>query len=487
MAIQLLALLLLCGGDTTTAGDKAPDRNRGLESHRADRHEPGEVAVENLGRRKLGSDWPGFLGPTGNSKSPEGGILTDWPAAGPKKLWERPLGTGYGMPSISQGRLLHFDRQGDQAQLVCLESETGRVLWTFRYQTAYKDLYGYNNGPRCCPVIEGNRVFIYGAEGMLHCLRLEDGQLIWKVDTHERFGVVPNFFGVGATPVIAGDLLIAQVGGSGPESQQVAPGRLDQVRGNGSGVVAFDKRTGQVKYTTSDELASYASPTLATRNGRPWCFVFARNGLLGFNPQDGKIDFHYPWRSRKLESVNASNPVVVGNEVFISETYGPGSSLLAFHPGGSEIVWRDTPKERKKAMQTHWNTPIYHEGYLYGSSGRHTSGAELRCIEWRTGKVLWSEKGLSRCSLLYVDGHLLCLGEYGTLRLLRANPEKFEQIASTVLHPQDPSPADRPLKYPAWAAPILSHGLLYVRGRDRLICLELIPEQDATRNERNEL
>ena len=194
MAIQLLVLLLLCGGDTTTAGDKAPDHNRGLESHRADRHEPGKVAVENLGRRKLGSDWPGFLGPTGNSKSPERGILTDWPVAGPKKLWERPLGTGYGMPSISQGRLLHFDRQGDQAQLVCLESETGRVLWTFRYQTAYKDLYGYNNGPRCCPVIEGNRVFIYGAEGMLHCLRLEDGQLIWKVDTHERFGVVPNFF-----------------------------------------------------------------------------------------------------------------------------------------------------------------------------------------------------------------------------------------------------------------------------------------------------
>ena len=95
----------------------------------------------------------------------------------------------------------------------------------------------------------------------------------------------------------------------------------------------------------------------------------------------------------------------------------------------------------------------------------------------------WSEKGLARCSLLYVDGHLVCLGEYGTLRLLRANPERFDQIAQTVLLPEDPGPAERPLGYPAWAAPILSHGLLYVRGRDQLICLELIPPQQPLQDD----
>ena len=99
------------------------------------------------------------------------------------------------------------------------------------------------------------------------------------------------------------------------------------------------------------------------------------------------------------------------------------------------------------------------------------------------GKVRWSEKGLSRCSLLYVDGYFLCLGEYGTLRLFRANPKKFEQIASTVLSKQDSGSAGRPLKYPAWAAPILSHGLLYIRGRDRLFCLELIAQQEASEDE----
>ena len=135
-------------------------------------------------------------------------------------------------------------------------------------------MYGYSNGPRCSPVIDGNRVFIFGPEGMLHCLQVSDGTLLWKVDTTRQFGVVPNFFGVGSTPVIHGDLLIAQVGGSGAGAADTPGGPSDRVKGDGTGVVAFDKRTGKVVYTLSNELASYASPTLARAGGRNWCFVF---------------------------------------------------------------------------------------------------------------------------------------------------------------------------------------------------------------------
>ena len=308
---------------------------------------------------------------------------------------------------------------------------------------------------------------------MLHCLAVDDGKLIWKVDTTDEFGVVQNFFGVGSTPVISGELLIVQVGGSTPETRGAPPGRSVS---NGTAVVAFDKRTGQVKYKLGDELASYASPTLAKIDGRSWCFVFARGGLLGFDPGSGKLDFHFPWRAPILESVNASNPVVVGNEVFISETYGPGSALLKVRAGGYDVVWSDADRRRDKAMQTHWNTPIYHEGYLYGSSGRHDSNAELRCIEWATGKVMWQEPDLSRCTLLYADGHFVCLTERGALLLLKANPTKFVEVARVVLADQDgPFGPAQLLKYPAWAPPVLSHGLLYVRGEGRLVCLELIP------------
>jgi hypothetical protein len=315
---------------------------------------------------------------------------------------------------------------------------------------------------------------------MLHCLRVTDGQLFWKLDTTKTFGVVQNFFGVGSTPVIEGELLICMIGGSPASSQEVG-GALDRVEGNGSGIVAFNKFTGAVAYKLSDELASYASPQLATIDGRRWGFAFARGGLVGFEPTKGTLDFHYPWRAEILESVNASTPVVVGNEVFISETYGPGSSLLRVSPGDAEVVWKDG-KRRDLAMQTHWNTAVHHDGYLYGSSGRHTGNAELRCIEWKTGKVMWSRDGLTRASLLYADGHFICLGEDGVLRLLRANPDVYEELATLTLEDKV-SPPDvftgrrrQLLQPPCWAAPILSQGLLYVRGDDRLVCLELIAQ-----------
>jgi outer membrane protein assembly factor BamB len=431
--------------------------------------------------RPAGDDWPRFLGPSGDNKSAERGILTRWPAAGPPLVWQLVLGSGYGSPTISRGRLFQFDRLGNKARLRCLESETGKPLWEFDYPSEYQDLYGYDNGPRASPVVDDDRVYILGAEGMLHCLAVRDGSVVWKLDTTAEFGVVQNFFGVGSTPTIEGDALIVQVGGSPPEDSHVPPGQLNQVTANGSGVVAFDKLTGRVKYKLGDELASYSSPALATIDGRRWCFVFARGGLLGFAPATGKLDFHFPWRAQTLESVNASNPAIIGNRVFISETYGPGSALLKVRPGGCDVVWSDADRRRDKSMQAHWNTPIHHEGYLYGSSGRHDANAELRAVELETGKVAWSEPHLSRATLLYADGHFVCLGEHGDLRLLKTNPERYEEVASVTLTDNaGPFGKEPLLKYPAWAPPVLSHGLLYVRGSGRLVCLELIPLAQRT-------
>jgi outer membrane protein assembly factor BamB len=251
---------------------------------------------------------------------------------------------------------------------------------------------------------------------------------------------------------------------------------FQELKGNGSGVVAFDKKTGKVRYQISDELASYAGPTLATINGRRWCFAFSRGGLLAFNPADGKIDFHFPWRAADLESVNAANPVVVGDQVFITETYGVGGALLKVSPGKYEVVWSDTKKTPlRKSLMCHWMTPVHADGYLYGCSGRHTRNGELRCVELATGKVMWSEPDLTRTSLLMVDGHFVCLAEDGTLRLLKVNPQKYEEVSRVEL--TDPATKRPLLEYPCWAAPILSHGLLYVRGEDRLVCLELIPKK----------
>ena len=447
-----------------------------------------ESLPTDLGTRKAGVDWPTFLGPTGDGKSPEKGILTKWRNLSPempglKRVWSKPLGVGYAPPTVSRGRLFLFDRFGDKARLYALNAETGEPLWKYEYATDYEDLYGYNNGPRCTPIVDGNRVYAHGAEGLLTCVSADKGEKIWQVNTFKDFGVVQNFFGVGSTPVIEGDLLLVMVGGSPPESQRVAPGQLDRVDGNGSGIVAFDKRTGKVRYKITDELASYSSMKTAAIGGRRWGFAFCRGGLVGFEPASGKVDFHYPWRDESLESVNASVPVVHDNQVFISETYGVGSSLLEVAPGTHKVLWKDDENKRAKAMKAHWNTPIYHDGYLYGCSGRNIPDADLRCIEWKTGKVQWRVPDLTRTSLTYIDGHFLCLAEDGVLRLLKADPGVYLEVASLALIPKLPrrggegSTAAEVDRDPFWAAPVVSHGLMYVRGGGKLFCYELIPEK----------
>src|SRR5207247_329191 len=125
----------------------------------------------------------------------------------------------------------------------------------------------------------------------------------------------------------------------------------------------------------------------------------------------------------------ASNPVVVDDLVFISECYGPGSALLKVKSGGYDVLWTDADKRFDKSMRCHWNTPIHHDGYLYGCSGRHPDEAELRCIELATGKVMWSASELPRCSLLMVDRHFVCLAEDGLLLLLKVNPKKYEEVS----------------------------------------------------------
>lgn len=427
--------------------------------------------IKPLNTRQAGEDWPRFLGPRGDSTSAEKGIIAPWPKEGLRIVWKRASGEGYCAPTISKGRLFHCARHGNTLRLECLNAETGQLQWKFEYETTYRDKYGYNNGPRCCPVVDGDRVYLYGPEGMLHCVRVADGKPVWKVDTARDFGVIQNFFGVGSTPVIEGDVVIAQVGGSPPGSDKVD---FTDLKGNGSGVVAFDKLTGKVAYRVTDELASYSSPVLATIDGRRWCFVLARGGLVGFEPKSGKVDFHFPWRAEDLESVNASNPVVVGDRVFISECYGPGAALLKVKPGGYEVVWSDAKKKLKsKSLMCHWMTPVYHDGHLYGCHGRHANQAELRCIELATGKVKWSEPRLTRTSLLMIDGRFVCQAEVGPLLLLKVNPKEYDEVSFWEVI--EPGRKDPLLDYPCWAAPVVARGLMYLRGPDYLVCAELIP------------
>ena len=413
-----------------------------------------------------GEDWPIFLGPRQDGTSEERGIRNDW-SQGLPILWQSEAGEGYSAPVTSHGRLFFFDRLDNNIRLRSMDSRTGELVWQTTYPTDYEDMYGYSAGPRTSPVVDAGRIYTFGPEGRLRSQRVDDGELVWDIDTRARYGVQQNFFGVGSTPAVFGELLIAQIGGSPPDSPGIQSGNA---KPDGTGIVAFDKHTGEERYRLADELAAYASIRLAHIDGRDWAFTLTRGGLLGFEPGSGKQDFFFPWRAKKLESVNAATPVVVGNNVFITESYGPGGALLRVAPGKADLLWKD--ERRKHSIESHWATPIHVDGVLYGCSGQSTGNAELRAVRLDTGEVLWKKSGLGRTTLLHVDGHFVVLGEYGELHLVDVSPDAFKPVGQWT--PSN-SAGDPLLAYPAWNGPVLSHGVLYVRGKDRLLAVELIP------------
>jgi hypothetical protein len=418
-------------------------------------------------------DWTAFLGPTHNAVSTETKLSRQLP---PPLVWEFTKGTGYTSPAIAGNRLLFLHRVGNEEVVECLHAQTGARNWQVRYPTNFEDRYGYNNGPRSSPIIDGERAYTVGAQGQLHCLDLATGNVIWKHDLDNEYRVPQDFFGRASTPLIEGSLLIVNVG---------APG--------GPCVVGFDKTTGGEVWRAGTEWgAGYASPVPAVVHGQRRVFVFAggeskppAGGLMSIDPSNGRVDFSFPWRSRAYESVNASCPVVFDNKVFISASYRAGGTLLEILPDFThKQLWT------AQGFGLHFNTPIYRDGHLYGFDGRNEPDASLACVDVVSGKIVWRKTpewgelivvggqrrrelvGTYRGSLLAVDGQFLCLGELGHLLWMDLTPKGYTEISRARLFAARES----------WALPVLSRGLLYVTqntqdvetgGRPRLLCYDL--------------
>ena len=388
-----------------------------------------------------GEDWPRFLGPRSDSTSKEKGLIQSWPPEGPPVIWSRELGPSYSAPVTSRGRLILFHRLGREEVLECLDAETGTQIWKQSYPTSFIDQYGYNNGPRSSPTIHLDRVYSLGAEGKLSCLDLDTGKIYWQRWINRDFQIPQNFFGVGGAPVIDGELIFLNTGAR-----------------NGAGVIAVDKNTGETIWKTGNDGPSYSTPVIRTVHDVRIAIFFTREGLLAVETQSGNERYRYPFRSKNHYSVNVASPVVIDSHVFLSATYNTGAVLLKLEPTGLREIWKD-----RLAMQNHWATSIYHNGYLYGMDGRHESRSNFRCIEFMTGKIQWTaDEGLGRSAFIMADNHLIALGERGHLALIQANPNRYIEKARV-----------RVLNYPCWTPPILSHGLLYVRNENRIVCLSL--------------
>jgi outer membrane protein assembly factor BamB len=397
--------------------------------------------------------WPRFLGATDNAISTETHLEKTFPKGGPVKVWEIGTGTGYTCPTVSNGRMYLFHRWEDQETVECINPETGKRYWMYQYPVAYTDRYGYNNGPRSSVVIDGSKIYTLGVASILHCLRAVDGKVIWKRDLAKEFKVRGKFFGQGSTPLIYKDLLIVNIGAE-----------------EGPCVTAFNKLNGSLTWGAGNQWgASYSSPILARLHGKDKILAFAggesrppTGGLLCIDPVTGVVDFRFPWRAKKAESVNAAMPVVMGNRIFLTECYSKGGVMLEVTPEFfADPVW-EAPK-----FGVHFMTPVLADGYLYGFDGRHDLQAELVCYEAKTGKEMWRDRqewqeilpegrpfnmGLRRGNLLKVDGSWLCLGEYGSLLWMDLTPKGAKVTARHQIF----------LAQETWTLPSVHRGLLYV-------------------------
>ena len=409
-------------------------------------------------------------------------MITRIPKSGPKIIFDRSVGTGYSAPSVGHGRLVLFHRIGNEEVVEALDPATGAAIWKRGYPTAYQDPFGYNNGPRCAPIITAERVVTFGAEGKLTALDPATGEILWQRDSARDFEVPEAFFGVGSTPLLEGNRLLVMVGGQ-PDS----------------GVVAFDPESGRtlwqsvgrsnwegqamlgwpgeppVRWGEWWKQASYASPVAATMHGRRLVFCLMRQGLVALDPTDGKVQFSRWFRARVEESVNAANPVILGDDILISSAYyKSGSVSLRVAPD----VTRFTENWKGLGLEMHWATPVLVDSHLYGFSGRNEPDASFRCVDFATGTVRWERDErwrahtssqpsvFGRGSCIVADGRLIALGEGGLVGMFQPDPKSCRELGRW----QVPS-----LEYPCWAGPVLADGRLYLRGEKRLVCLSLRP------------
>ena len=393
-------------------------------------------------------EWPQILGPSRNGVAAADERLAPvWPAEGPRVVWRRPVGSGCAGVAVTEGRVILFHRVDDREVVEALDAATGESLWSDGHPTSFRPQVGGGDGPLCTPVVQDGRVIAFGPQGILACVDLKTGRRLWQRDTHREFGAQEGYFGAGSTPLVIGDRVIVNVGGS----------RQD------AGIVAFAAGTGETLWQATAEPASYSAPVAAAvadlgdGKGLPQALVVSRYRCQLVDPTDGTNRWQIPFGMRG-PTVNAATPLVIEDRLLLTASYGIGSICARFDRAGTTVLW-----EGSESLATQYCTPIAIDGHLYAIDGRDDiPPADLKCIDLATGRVAWIERDFGYGTLLAADGKLLATKTDGELLLLEASPRGVKVLSRC-----------RPLDGGIRALPALAAGRLYLRDDRSLVCLDL--------------
>ena len=380
--------------------------------------------------------WTDFRGPARDGRYQEMSIFTAWPAGGLKPVWKQPVGGGYASFVVAHGRAFTIEQRRTMEVVAAYDVFTGREIWTHSWTGLFEELMG-GDGPRATPTWFDGRVYALGAQGELQCLEDDTGRLIWRRNILEDINASNVQWGMSAAPLVVDDAVIVLPGGSG-----------------GRSIVAYDRRSGDRRWTAEDDQSAYSSPMLATLADTRQIVVLTATRLMGLTPGKGELLWQYPWVTHM--GINASQPLIVSDSrIFVSSSYGVGAALLEItrEKGTFNVreVWRNN------RMKNRFTSSVLHEGHIYG-----LDESILTCLDAATGDVKWKGGRYGYGQIVLASGHIIVLAEDGDLALVRATPARHEEIARFSV-----------LAGKTWNHPALADGYLLVRNLQEMAAFDL--------------
>ncbi len=365
-----------------------------------------------------------------------------------------PIGDGFASPVVADGRAFYLDNKDGQEIAHAVDAATGRELWNTKIYSSHKD--GFGIGPRCTPVVDGDRVYVQSAKGEFQCLGVAEGKVRWRKNFVDDFGAIyigekgkasgASRHGAAGAPIIDADNIIAQVG-----SEQ------------GASLVAFNKMTGDVIWKSQNDQTAYAPPIIADLAGVRQLIAFTAEALIGLDPRDGKLLWRVPMKTALGRHVTTP---VVWNDLVIVASHQIGLVATRVTAKGSDFDATEAWVNKKAAMN--FSSPVLVGEHLYGLG----PARNVVCIAAETGQIAWEQTGLvhtspdrAEAAFLVMGKNVLMLSDAGELILFAADPQSYSEAGRTQVSGNN------------WCNPAYADGRLYLRDARELLCVDLIAGQ----------
>jgi outer membrane protein assembly factor BamB len=373
----------------------------------------------------LAGDWPHYRGPAQNGSTQE--TIGAFPVGGPRELWRVQLGTGLGSVTVADGRAFSAGFKDGKEILYALNPANGRVLWTHSWP-AKLGAYLFEGGPRATPTVDGERVYMLGADGHIACVSAATGKPLWEKNIVSEFGARRPDWGFSGSPTIDGKNVILDCGGKGAST------------------VALNKLTGEPGWKSGNDEAGYGSPVVSSSGGARRILILKADVLVALNSSDGSEAWRFDWKTSY--KVNAATPLLVGEKAIISAAYNHGAAMVNFSGGKPSQVWFT------KYYNAHFNSPVHSGGYVFGLDGEAGKRrSSLVCLDLASGDEKWRAKTVNHGSLILAGDKLLILTEGGDIILAAASGAAYKELAR-----------HKVLTGRCWVQPTLANGKVYCKN-----------------------